>query len=53
MLKNSRSQRVSEVRIEPKDQKVIFKAEWKDAEAKLKGVHDFVQHLVELAVAAS
>jgi len=52
LLKLSRDE-PDEVRIEPKDQKVIFKAEWKDAEAKLKGVHDFVQHLVELAVAAS
>ena len=38
-----------EVRIQPADQKIVFKADWKDADARLKGVRDFVMHLVGLA----
>ena len=34
------------------EQKLVFMAEWDDAEARLKGVRDFVSHLKELAEAA-
>ena len=34
------------------DQKLIYAANWKDAETRLRGVRDFVSHLVELAEAA-
>ncbi len=43
-----RDEAPEEVRINP-DQKLVYAGDWQDAEVRLKGVRDFVSHLVELA----